>query len=158
MNLQAVIPEAKERFIKEEERNSRRERELFAYNEELRSQHKELQEMASQHLQMWKISKEQRAQISDSYHHLQVEAIVNMEQQRDAWRKQSDKTTPQLLKNNEQSIALVTAKAKDTEANCELLLSKCEEDAKAAREELEFYRAQISIDETRIKILINKHR
>ena len=35
--------------------------------------------MASQNLQMWKISEEQRAQISDSYHHLQVEGIIDME-------------------------------------------------------------------------------
>ena len=114
--------------------------------------------MASQHLRMWKISKEQRAQISDSHNHLQVEAIIDMEQQRDAWRKESDETAAQLLKNYEQSIALVTAKAKDTQASCELIIRKCEEDAKAAREELELYQAEIGMDETRIKILIDKHR
>ena len=90
LDLQVAITEAKERFIKEEERNSRRELQLFVDNKELRSQNRELQEMASRHLHMWKISEEQRAQISDSYHHLQVEAIVDMERQRDAWRKEAD--------------------------------------------------------------------
>ena len=83
MDLQVANTEAKERFIKEEERNSRRELQLFDKNEELRSQDTELTQMVSQQLRMWKISKEQRAQISDSYNHLQVEAIVDMERQRD---------------------------------------------------------------------------
>ena len=93
--------------------------------------------MESQHLRMWKISEEQRVQISDSYNHLQVEAVLDMERQRDAWRKESDEMATQLLKNYEQSIALVTAKAKDTQASCELLVRKCEEDAKTTKEELE---------------------
>ena len=101
MNLQVAITEAKERFIKEEERNSRQERELFVDNEELRTQHRELQEMASRHLQMWKISKEQRALISDSYHKLQVEDIVDRERQQDAWRKEVDETIVQLTKHYE---------------------------------------------------------
>ena len=83
MDLQVANTKAKERFIKEEERNSRRELQLFDKNEELRSQDTELTQMVSQQLRMWKISKEQRAQIFDSYNHLQVEAIVDMERQRD---------------------------------------------------------------------------
>ena len=47
---------------------------------------------------------------------------------------------------------------KDTQASCELIIRKCEEDAKETREELELCRAQVSLDKTRIKILINKHR
>ena len=38
MDLQVAITEAKERFTKEEERNSRRELQLFDETEELRSQ------------------------------------------------------------------------------------------------------------------------
>ena len=53
---------------------------------------------------------------------------------------------------------LVTAKVKDNQAICELLVNKCQEDAKAAREELEANRAQIGMDDNRIKILINKYR
>ena len=83
LDLQVANTEAKERFIKEEERNSRQELQLFEENEDLRSQNTKLQEMASQHLHMWKISEEQRATISESYHQLQVEAIVDMERQRD---------------------------------------------------------------------------
>ena len=103
-------------------------------------------------------SREQRAQISDSYHHLQVEGIVDTERQGDAWRKEADKTAAHLTKHCEQTIALVTTKAKDNQDTCELLVSKCQEDAKAAREELEAHRAQVGIDDTRIKILIDKYR
>ena len=91
-------------------------------------------------------------------HQLQVEGIINKERQRDAWRKEVEETLTQLTKHYEQTIALVTAKAKDNQATCELLVSKCQEDAKAAREELEAHRAQIGMDDTRIKILIDKYR
>ena len=66
--------------------------------------------MASRHLHVWKISEEQRAQISDSYHHLQVEAIVDAERQPDSWIKESDERAAMVGKNYEQSLALVTAK------------------------------------------------
>ena len=75
-DLQVANTEAKERLIKEEERNSRREVQQY---EELQSQNRELQTMASQHLHMWKISKEQRTTLSNSYSHLQVEALVEIE-------------------------------------------------------------------------------
>ena len=114
--------------------------------------------MANQHLQMWKISEEQRAALSDSYNHLQVEAIVDMEQQWDAWIKESVERAAQVTKNYEQSITLVTAKTKNTQATCELIVRKSEEDAKATRAELELCRAQIGMDETIIKILNDKHR
>ena len=68
MTLQVSITEAKERFIKEAERNSQRERELFADNQELRRQQRALQELANEHMQKWRISEEQRAKISDAYH------------------------------------------------------------------------------------------
>ena len=92
LDLQVAITEAKEKFIKEEARNSQRERELFADNQEFRRQHRELQELASEHMQKWRISEEQRVQISDSYHQLQVEGIVNRERQWDTWRKEVDET------------------------------------------------------------------
>ena len=137
LDLQVANTEAKERFIKEEERNSRQELQLFEENEDLRSQNTKLQEMASQHLHMWKISEEQRATISESYHQLQVEAIVDMERQRDAWIIESDERAAQLTKNDEQSLALVTAKARNTQSSCELIVRKCEEDTKKARAKLE---------------------
>ena len=93
--------------------------------------------MANQHLQMWKISEEQRAALSDSYNHLQVEAIIDMERQRDAWIIESDERAAQLTKNDEQSLALVTAKARNTQSSCELIVRKCEEDTKKARAKLE---------------------
>ena len=104
------------------------------------------------------ISEEQMAQIFDSYHHLQVEGIVDMERHWDAWRKEVDESIARLTKHYEQTIALVNAKAKDNQATCELLVSKCQEDAKATREELEVYRAKIGMDDNQIKIMINKYR
>ena len=111
--------------------------------------------MANQHLHMWKISEEQRVALSDSYNHLQVEGIVNMERQRDAWIKASDERAAQLTKRYKQPIELVTTKAKHTQSTCELIVQKCEDEAKTARAELELYRAHIGMDETRIKIVID---
>ena len=79
LDLQVAITEAKERVIREEERNSQRERELFAENQEIRSQQRELQDLANQYMQMWKIVEEKRAQLSDAYHQLQAEGIANRE-------------------------------------------------------------------------------
>ena len=73
LDLQVAITEAKEHVIREEERNSQRELELFVENQEIRSQQRELQDLANEYMQKWKITEEQRAQISDSYHQLQVE-------------------------------------------------------------------------------------
>ena len=52
-----------------------KELQQFEENEELRNQNRELQTMAHQHLHMWKIFEEQSANLSDSYNHLQVEAL-----------------------------------------------------------------------------------
>ena len=51
-----------------------KELQQFEENEELRNQNRELQTMAHQHLHMWKNSEEERARLSDSYNHLEVEA------------------------------------------------------------------------------------
>ena len=77
-----------------------------------------------------------------------MEGIINKERQRDAWRKEVEETLAQLTKHYEQTIALVNPKAKDHQATLELLISRCQEDAKAAREELEAHRAQIGMDDT----------
>ena len=74
-DLQVANTEAKERLIKEEERRMQKELQQFEENEELRNQNRELQMMAHQHLHKWKNSEEQRARLSDSYNHLQVEAL-----------------------------------------------------------------------------------
>ena len=72
LDLQVAITEAKERVIREEERNSQRERELFAENQEIWRQQREMQDIANENMLKWKITKEQRAQLSDSYHELQA--------------------------------------------------------------------------------------
>ena len=72
--------------------------------------------------------------------------------------KESNEREAELNKKYGQAIELLTTKAKSTQSTCELIIRKCEDEAKTAREELELCRAQIGMDETRIKILIDKHR
>ena len=98
-------------------------------------------------MQKWKITEEQRVQLFDSYHQLQAEGIVNRERQRDVWKKEVEETLTQLTKHYEQKIALANTKAKDHQATLELLVSRCQENAKVAREELEARRAQIGMDD-----------
>ena len=71
--------------------------------------------------------------------------------------KESNERVAQLTKRYEQSLEIQTAKAKSTQSTCELIIRKCEDEAKTAREELELCRAQIGMEETRIKVLIDKH-
>ena len=79
LDLQVANTEAKERLINEEEKRMQKELQHFEETEELRNQNRELQTMAHQHLHMWKNSEEQRARLSDSYNHLQVDALVDIE-------------------------------------------------------------------------------
>ena len=83
LDHQVALTEAKEHALREEDRNSQRERELFAKNEEIRSQQRELQSIANEYMLKWKIIEEQRTQLSNSYHELQVEGIVTRERLRD---------------------------------------------------------------------------
>ena len=52
----------------------------------------------------------------------------------------------------------MTAKAKNNQATWELLIAKYQADANVAKEELEANRAQIGMEDTCIKILIDRHR
>ena len=67
-----------------------------------------------------------------------------------------EEATTQLTKHYEQTIALVTAKAKNNQATWELLIAKYQADAKSAKEELETNRAQPGMDDMRIRILIEQ--
>ena len=156
LDLQVVLTEAKERTLKEGERNSQRQQELFTENEEIRGQHREWKELANEFMLKWRIAEEQKAQLSDSYKELQEEAIITRERLGGKWKKEVDETIAQLTKHYEQTIPLVTAKAKDNQATCELLVAKCQADAKVIKEEFEANRAQIGMDDTRFRILINK--
>ena len=71
--------------------------------------------------------------------------------------REVEEATTQLTKHCEQTIALVTAKAKNNQATWELLIAKHQADAKSAKEELEANRSQPGMDDTRIRILIDKH-
>ena len=106
----------------------------------------------------WKITEDERTKLVDSYHELQEESIVTRERLRAEWRKEVEDTTTQLTKHYEQTLALVIAKAKDNQAMYELLVAKCQADAKTAKEALENYRTQPIMDDLRIRILINKFR
>ena len=73
----------------------------FEKTESLRSQNRELQTTAHQHLHMWKNPKEQKARLSNSYNHLQVEALVDIEQKRDILMKEVDDMAAQLSRSYE---------------------------------------------------------
>ena len=105
----------------------------------------------------WRITEDERAKLADSYNELQAEGIVTRERLRDAWKKEVEETLTQLTKHHEQTLVLANAKSKEQQATLELLVSQYQENAKAAREELEAHQAQIGMDDTRIKILIDRH-
>ena len=158
LDLQVTLTDTKERILREEERNRQQEQELFAENTEIRGQHTELKEMANELMLKWRIVNEKKEQLSESYNKLQEESIVTKERLRADWKKEIEETIAQLTKHYEQTIALVTAKAKDNQATWELLIAKYQADANIAKQEFEANRAQIGIDDTRIKILIERHR
>ena len=87
LDLQVALTEAKECVLMEEERNRQREHELFDENLDIRSQQRELQEMANEFMLKWRIAEEQKAQLSDSFNELQVEGIVTRERLRGAWKR-----------------------------------------------------------------------
>ena len=61
--------------------------------------------------------------------------------------REVEEATTQLTKHYEQTIALVTAKAKNNQATWELLIAKYQADANVTKEELEANRAQIGMDD-----------
>ena len=158
LDLKAALTDAKEWNLREEERNRRREEELIAENGELRSQRMTFKELADEFMLKWKIVNEQKDQLTDSYHALQEEGIVLRERLRAEWTKEVEEATGQLTKHYEQTIKLVTAKAKNNQATWELLAAKLQAEVNSSKEELEAIRAQPGMDETRIRILIEKHR
>ena len=87
LDLQVALTEAKEHVLREEEWHRQWEHELFAKNLDIRSQQRELQEMANEFMLKWRITEEQRAQLSDSFNELQVEGIVTRERLRGAWKR-----------------------------------------------------------------------
>ena len=141
LDLQATLTDAKEWNLREEERNHQREQELLAENKELRSQRTEFKELADEFMLKWKIVNEQKDQQTDSYHALQEEGIVTREKLWAEWTKEVEEATTQLTKHYEQTIALVTAIAKNNQASWELLIAKYQAEAEKAKEELEANRA-----------------
>ena len=158
VDIQAATTEATQRLAKEEETRERTVIQHFEETESLRSQNMELQTLAHQHLHMWKNSEEQRTRLSDSYNHLQVEALVDIERQRDILMKESDDRGAKLNRNYEQELQILTAAINSLHSTCEHIIRQREQEAQAVREELEICRAQIGMDETRIKVLIVMHR
>ena len=114
--------------------------------------------MANEFVLKWWITEDERAKLADSYNELQAEGIVTRARLQDAWKKEVEETLTQLTKRHEQALALANAKAKEEQDTLELVVRQYQENAKIAREELEANRAQTGMDDTRIKILIDRHR
>ena len=62
----------------------------------------------------------------------------------------------ELTKHYEQSIQLVTVEAKSNQATYELLAARLQAEVNGLKEELAVVRVQPGMDETRIRILIDK--
>ena len=92
-------------------------------------------EMVDEFMLKWKIVSEQKDELTNSYHALQEEGIVLRERLRAEWTKEVEEATGQLTKHYEQTIKLVTAKAKNNQASWELLSAKLQAEA-YEREEL----------------------
>ena len=137
LNLQAALTYTKEWNHQEDERNRRREEDLIAENAELRSQRMTFKEMADEFMLKWKIVSEQKDELTNSYHALQEEGIVLRERLRAEWTKEVEEATGQLTKHYEQTIKLVTAKAKNNQASWELMAAKLQAEVHSLKEELE---------------------
>ena len=72
--------------------------------------------------------------------------------------KESDDRATKLNRNYEQELQILIAKANNLKSTCEHIVRQRQQEAQTTREELEIFRAQIGMDETRIKTLIAKHR
>ena len=160
LELRVTLIEAQERTLKEAERNSQWEQELFAETEEVRRQQREWKEMVNDFMLKWKIAEDEREKLSDAYTKLQAEGIVTRARLEDARKKEVEETLTQLTKRHEQALALAlaNAKAKEEQDTLQLVVRQYQENAKIAKAELEANRAQPGMDDTRIKILIDRHR
>ena len=118
---------------------------MVAENAELRSQRMTFKEMVDEFMLKWKIVSEQKDELTDSYHALEEEKIILREQLRVEWTKEVEEATGQLTKHYEQTIQLVTAKAKNNQATWELLAAKLQAEVNSSKEELEAIRAQPGI-------------
>ena len=106
----------------------------------------------------WRISEDERAKFADAYTELQAEGIISRALLQDAWNKEVEVTLTQHTKSNEQALALANAKAKEDQDTLEHVVKQHQEKAKIAKEDLEANRAPIGMDDTCIKILIDRHR
>ena len=78
-DLQAANTMATERLTKEEETRERTVLQNFMETESLRGKIRELQNMAHQHLAMWKHTEEQKVVLSDSYNRFVLESMLDIE-------------------------------------------------------------------------------
>ena len=90
--------------------------------------------MADEFMLKWRIVEEQKLQLTDSYHALQEEGILTRERLRADWKKEVEEIIAQLTQHYDQTISLVTAKAKNNQATWELLIAKYQADANSAKE------------------------
>ena len=98
----------------------------FEETESLRSQNRELQTMAHQHLVMWKHTKEQKALLSDSYNRLVVETTLDIERQQDMLMKEVEDGSTQLNRKYEQKLEEIKARAAILQSTCEYITRQCQ--------------------------------
>ena len=156
--LQSSLDNALDWHRRREESHRQQEERLIAENEELQSQRASFKEMADEFFIKCKLLSEQNEKLSDDCHGLHEEKAVALERVRAECKQDWMNATEELTKRYEQSIQLVTAEAKNDKASYSLLHTQLQVQVNDLKMALETARANPGMDETRIRILIEKHR
>ena len=90
----------------------------------------------------------QRAQLAGSIHNLVVKSTLELERQRDNYLKEIADTSAQLSHCYDQRMEQLTARAQVLQSTCEIITRRCQQEAKAAKDEFDIYRAHYEMGET----------
>ena len=107
---------------------------------------------------MWKHAEEQKALLSDSYHYLAIESTLELERKWDMFLKEIEDTSAKLDRNYDRRIEELTARENCLQTTCKYITRQRQQEAQAIRDELDTFRTQYEMGETRIKALVAKHR
>ena len=158
LELPAALDNAHDWNRRQEESHRQREERMIAENAELQSQRRTMKEMANEFFIKSKLLSERNEKLSDDWLALYEEKAVECERVRAECKKEWEKATEELTKHYEHSIQRVTAEEKNCKASYALLATQVQVEVNGLKEELATVQAQPRMDETRIRVLIEKHR
>ena len=82
---------------------------------------------------------------------------MELERQWDNYLKEIVDTSTQLSHRYDQRIVELMARAQGLQSTCEIITRRCQQKAKAAKDELDICRAQYKMGKTRIKAIVANH-